>query len=66
VPDWLDRGRGYFVGVASAAGLLTDRRGGLVVTKHAVVDFAEWLSITHGDQGIGIFACGPWGWTRRC
>jgi NAD(P)-dependent dehydrogenase (short-subunit alcohol dehydrogenase family) len=36
------------------------------VTKHAVVDFAEWLSITHGDKGIGVSACGPWGWTRRC
>jgi NAD(P)-dependent dehydrogenase (short-subunit alcohol dehydrogenase family) len=36
------------------------------VTKHVAVDFAEWLSITHGDQGLGASACGPRGSTRRC
>jgi NAD(P)-dependent dehydrogenase (short-subunit alcohol dehydrogenase family) len=39
---------------------------GYTVTKHAAADFAEWLSITYGDRGIGVFACGPLGWTRRC
>jgi short-subunit dehydrogenase len=42
VPDWLDRGRGYFVGVASAAGLVHQIDGAdYSVTKDIAVDFAE-------------------------
>jgi NAD(P)-dependent dehydrogenase (short-subunit alcohol dehydrogenase family) len=62
VPEWLDRGRGHFVTVASAAGLLTQiGDAGYSVTKHAAVGFAEWLSITYGDNGIGVTCVCPMG-----
>ncbi|MET0316660.1 MAG: SDR family NAD(P)-dependent oxidoreductase [Rhodococcus fascians] len=62
VPDWIARGRGHFVGVASAAGLLTQvGAAGYAVTKHAAVGFAEWLSITYGDKGIGVSCVCPMG-----
>jgi NAD(P)-dependent dehydrogenase (short-subunit alcohol dehydrogenase family) len=61
VPEWLQRG-GYFVSVASAAGLLTQvGAAGYAVTKHAAVGFAEWLSITYGDSGIGVTCVCPMG-----
>ena len=62
VPEWLDRGAGHFVAVASAAGLLTQLgAAGYSVTKHAAVGFAEWLSITYGDNGIGVSCVCPMG-----
>ena len=54
--------RGYFVAVASAAGLLTQiGAAGYSVTKHAAVGFAEWLAITYGDKGIGVSCVCPMG-----
>jgi NAD(P)-dependent dehydrogenase (short-subunit alcohol dehydrogenase family) len=62
IPEWLDRGGGHFVSVASAAGLLTQiGAAGYSVTKHAAVGFAEWLSITYGDKGIGVTCVCPMG-----
>ncbi len=62
VPEWLQRGGGYFVSVASAAGLLTQLgAAGYSVTKHAAVGFAEWLSITYGGNGIGVSCVCPMG-----
>ena len=62
VPEWLERGGGYFVSVASAAGLLTQiGAAGYSVTKHAAVGFAEWLAITYGDNGIGVSCVCPMG-----
>ncbi len=62
VPEWIERGRGYFVAVASAAGLLTQLgAAGYSVTKHAAVGFAEWLAITYGDKGIGVSCVCPMG-----
>lgn len=62
VPEWLDRGSGHFVSVASAAGLLTQiGAAGYSVTKHAAVGFAEWLAITYGDNGIGVTCVCPMG-----
>ncbi|WP_284228467.1 SDR family oxidoreductase [Mycobacterium antarcticum] len=62
VPEWVQRGGGYFVSVASAAGLLTQLgAAGYSVTKHAAVGFAEWLSITYGDKGIGVSCVCPMG-----
>lgn len=62
VPDWTARGSGYFVSIASAAGLLTQvGAAGYAVTKHAAVGFAEWLAITYGDNGIGVSCVCPMG-----
>jgi NAD(P)-dependent dehydrogenase (short-subunit alcohol dehydrogenase family) len=62
VPRWLEQGAGYFVSTASAAGLLTQIGSApYSVTKHAAVGFAEWLSVTYGDQGIGVSCLCPMG-----
>ncbi|CAN3127711.1 SDR family NAD(P)-dependent oxidoreductase [Mycobacterium sp. smrl_JER01] len=62
VPHWQSRGSGYFVSVASAAGLLTQLgAAGYAVSKHAAVGFAEWLAITYGDDGIGVSCVCPLG-----
>lgn len=62
IPEWTDRGSGHFVSIASAAGLLTQiGAAGYAVTKHAAVGFAEWLAITHGDDGIGVTVVCPMG-----
>lgn len=65
LPGMLERGEGYLVHTASAAGLLTQLGSApYSVTKHAVVALAEWLSITHGDAGIRVSCLCPQGvWT---
>lgn len=60
VPQMLERGEGYLLNTASAAGLLTNL--GLLpysVTKHAAVAVAEWLAITYGSQGIRVSCLCP-------
>src|SRR5918911_913524 len=55
LPEWLERGRGHFVATVSAAGLLTmPGAAPYAVTKHAALAFAEWLSVTYGDRGVGV------------
>ncbi|GAB3583329.1 SDR family oxidoreductase [Calidifontibacter terrae] len=62
IPQWTDRGAGYFVSTASAAGLLTQIGSATyAVTKHAAVAFAEWLSVTYGDQGVRVSCLCPMG-----
>ncbi|MCQ9384215.1 SDR family oxidoreductase [Brevibacterium sp. 50QC2O2] len=62
VPGWADGRGGHFVATASAAGLLTQiGQAGYSVTKHAAVGFAEWLSITYGDRGVGVTCLCPMG-----
>ncbi|WP_216907372.1 SDR family oxidoreductase [Nocardia sp. NBC_01377] len=62
VPSMLERGSGYLVNVASAAGLLTTPGDApYTVTKHAAVALAEWLAVTYGGQGIGVSAVCPLG-----
>lgn len=62
LPGMLARGEGYLLHTASAAGLLTQVEAApYSVTKHAVVAFAEWLSIAHGDAGINISCLCPQG-----
>lgn len=62
VPRWLERGRGYFLSTASAAGLLTQiGQPAYSVSKHAAVAFAEWLSVTYGSRGIAVSCLCPMG-----
>ncbi|MDI2029793.1 SDR family oxidoreductase [Saccharopolyspora sp. TS4A08] len=62
LPHWLERGKGHFLGTASAAGLLTMLGSApYSVTKHAAVAFAEYLSITYADKGITAQALCPQG-----
>ncbi|MGE0131738.1 MAG: SDR family oxidoreductase [Blastocatellales bacterium] len=62
LPQMLERGSGYLLNTASAAGLLTNiGMAPYSVTKHAAVAFAEWLSITYGGRGIKVSCLCPLG-----
>ncbi len=62
VPRWQSRGRGHLLVTASAAGLLSNLGDApYSATKHAAVAFAEWVAITHGEEGIGVTCLCPQG-----
>jgi NAD(P)-dependent dehydrogenase (short-subunit alcohol dehydrogenase family) len=62
LPEMVERGEGYLLSTASAAGLLTQVSAlAYSVTKHAAVAVAEWLSITYGDAGIKVSCLCPQG-----
>ena len=60
IPRFLERGSGYLLSTASAAGLLTMVGSApYSVTKHAAVSLAEWLAITYGERGIRVSCLCP-------
>ncbi len=62
VPQMLERGEGYLLQTASAAGLLSHPESAVyAVTKHAAVAMAEWLAIQYGDKGIRVSCLCPQG-----
>ena len=62
VPGWLERGEGYFLSTASAAGLLTQIGDApYAVTKGAAVAFADWLAVTYGARGLRVSCLCPMG-----
>jgi NAD(P)-dependent dehydrogenase (short-subunit alcohol dehydrogenase family) len=60
VPEMLERGEGYLLITASAAGLLNIVESAPYgVTKHAAVAIAEWLRIAYGRKGIRVSCLCP-------
>ena len=60
IPGMSERGGGYLLHTASAAGLLTQLGAApYAVTKHAVVALAEWIAITYADAGIKVSCLCP-------
>lgn len=60
VPEMVERGEGYFLVTASAAGLLNIVESAPYgVTKHAAVAFAEWLRIAYGRRGVRVSCLCP-------
>ena len=62
LPSMIERGEGYILNTASAAGLLAALGSGpYTVTKAAAVKLAEFIQITHGDDGINVSVLCPQG-----
>ena len=60
MPHMLEQGSGYFLNVASAAGLLViPDTVSYTVTKHAAIGFTEWLSTMYANHGIGVSLLTP-------
>jgi NAD(P)-dependent dehydrogenase (short-subunit alcohol dehydrogenase family) len=60
LPEMVERGEGYFLVTASAAGLLNIVESAPYgVTKHAAVAVAEWLRIAYGRKGVRVSCLCP-------
>jgi NAD(P)-dependent dehydrogenase (short-subunit alcohol dehydrogenase family) len=60
IPRMLERGNGYIINTASAAGLLCQiGDAAYSTTKHASVGFTESLAIDYGDKGINVSVVCP-------
>lgn len=60
MPEMVERGEGYFLVTASAAGLLNIvETAPYGVTKHAAVAIAEWLRIAYGRKGVRVSCLCP-------
>ncbi len=60
LPSMIANGGGHLLQTASAAGLLS-QIGSMAysVTKHAAIALAEWISISHDHQNIGVSVLCP-------
>jgi len=66
LPDMLERGEGYLINTASAAGLLTQVSSLIYsVTKHAAVALAEWMAIEYVERGVRVSCVCPQGVRTR-
>jgi NAD(P)-dependent dehydrogenase (short-subunit alcohol dehydrogenase family) len=62
LPAMVERGDGYLLSTASAAGILTEVGTQVYsVTKHAAVAVAEWLAINYAEAGIKVSCLCPLG-----
>ena len=62
LPSMLDRGAGYLLQTASAAGLLINLGdAAYTATKHAAVGLAEWIAATYRHRGIRVSCLCPMG-----
>lgn len=60
LPGMVERGDGYLVSTASAAGLLTQVSAlAYSATKSAAVAVAEWLAVNYGDAGVKVSCICP-------
>lgn len=60
LPQMIEKGSGYLMNTASAAGLLTQVGAApYSVTKAAALSLAEWIKITYGNKGIGVSCLCP-------